>query len=154
MKNMTITRALKQKNRIAGKLSKLQSLLARENSRRNDKVYTADREGLLNQINATRSSLIAIKAAITVASAGIATQLATLAEIKSEITYYESLPTKEGVETVIIGYSSKETKDYTWESYITQAHVDEKTSNLQTQADTLQDSIDEYNATTDVAYTE
>jgi hypothetical protein len=150
---MKISKALKQKNRIAGKLSKLQSLLARENSRRNDKVYTADREDLLNQINATRSSLIAIKAAITVASAGIATQLATLAEIKSEITYYESLPTKEGVETVNIGYS-KETKDYTWESYITQAHVDKKTSYLQTQADALQDSIDEYNATTDVAYTE
>ena len=150
---MKISKALKVKNRFAGELAKLQGILARENSRRSDGSSQVDREAVDFSIEEARGKLIAIKAAITVASSGIARQLAELAETKAEISYTEGLPTKHGTEQVH-SYGGTTATTVTYDAYINQEEVDKRISELQVRANALQDSIDEYNATTDVAFDE
>lgn len=148
-----ISKALKIKNRLAGELVKIQTILRRENSRRNDSTSTVDQAQVLNELGRVRTNLVNIKAAITVASVGIATELSALAELKSHINYLAGLNTRDGEEKSAVGYGS-ETITYTWTAFIKEQQQDALIKEAQILADQLQDKIDDYNASTSVDYTE
>jgi len=147
IKTMNLAQALKTKNRLAGELVRQQAILQRENSRRSDNVSKVDCEAIWNKIQEVSNQLGELKGKITQANIGIYTMLERMAELKSRITFIQSLPKREGVENESLGYNQPSVA-YTWTSFITQEKCDAMVTDLQNQINDLQDKIDSYNSTT------
>lgn len=150
---MNISKALKVKNRLAGEVTRLQDIFKRENSKRNDNVSEVDAEKAYEDVLAAFDKLVTLKGAINTATAGIAYKLAELAEYKLYLNFIQSVPVKVGPEVVQGGYG-KDPMNYTWTAFLNRASIDEKVSHYQNKINALQDEIDDYNATTQVAFTE
>lgn len=145
---MNISKALKVKNRLIGKISSLMEIIKRENSRRNDNPSTVNVEDLFVELSKTREKLVNLKAAIVMASAPIARSLASLSEIKDHINWMRSLPTREGQEIIHIGAS--QSIGYNWSSFVNREKLDLLLKSHQDEIDKLQDEVDEFNAKTQV----
>lgn len=148
--NMNLAQALKLKNRLAGELVKQQQILQRENARRSDSVSKVDRERTWNNIRELSARLGELKGKITQANIGIYPSLERMAELKSRIAYLNSLPKREGEEVTFVGRDQEE-KKYHWNSFINQESCDAMVAELQEKINELQDKVDEYNATTQIA---
>lgn len=146
---MNLAQALKQKNRLAGEITRQQAILTRENSRRSDSVSTVDRMVVLNKINELSDQLGLLKAKIAAANVGIYSALERMAELKSLISFFQALPKREGDEVCFVG-RDQEKLIYTWNSLITQADCDARVTELQDKINAFQDHVDAYNATTTV----
>jgi uncharacterized protein Veg len=148
---MNIAKALKVKNRLAGEVSKLQDIVRRENSRRNDNPSKVNVEESYSSLFNTINSLIALKASISRASAAIADKLSRLTELKAHINWINSLPTREGIEKISYGHS-KDVHDYEWTAFFNRERLDAEIEVLQDEINKLQDEVDDYNAKTSVDY--
>lgn len=146
---MKLNQALKQKSRMAGELVRLQTILSRENSRRNDNPSTVDASGVWQKILDLTNSLAEFKGKITVANIGIYPKLERMAELKARIAYLSTLPKREGTEQEQHGYNQSPVS-YTWTAFITQAKADELIAGIQSQINDAQDLIDDYNNKTDL----
>ncbi len=146
---MNLAQALKQKNRIAGELVRQQQILQRENARRSDSVSKVNRDEVWANIQKLSEELGVLKGKITTANIGIYPMLERMAELKSRISYLQSLPKREGEEISFVG-RDQEKLVYTWNSLINQEECDARVSTLQVEINKLQDQVDTYNATTQV----
>jgi len=146
---MKLTQALKQKNRLAGELVRQQQILQRENARRNDSTSQVDREAVYTRILELSDKLGELKGKITQANTNIYPALERMAELKSRISFLQGLQKREGEEIVPL-HGDLQPLKYTWNSFITQEKCDELVADLQQEIDTLQDQVDEFNATTQV----
>lgn len=147
---MNLSQALKQKNRLAGELVRQQQILQRENARRNDSVSTVDREAVYEKILSLSDELGELKGKITQANVNIYPALERMAELKARIAFLQGLQKREGEEVVFVGRDQEQVK-YQWDSFINQETCDETVAELQEQINDLQDEVDAYNATTEVA---
>jgi len=149
MKRMKLYTALKLKNRIAGELRKQQEIFTRENSRRSDSVSTVDREALWLNIARLYDELVTVKSEIAKANVPIYSKITKMAELKGQISFLGNLNTREGEELVRIGFAGEAgTKTYTWTSHFNRQACDAKIDLIQAEINTLQDEIDEHNAST------
>ena len=146
---MNLAQALKQKNRLAGELVRQQQILQRENARRSDSMSTVDRSEVFEKILSLSDQLGELKGKITQANVNIYPALERMAELKSRISFVQSLPKREGEEITSVGYN-QEKLTYKWDSFITQEKCDEMVAELQEQINDLQDEVDTYNATTEI----
>lgn len=148
MKNrVTIARALKEKNRIAGRLAKARDLVAQENSQDIKVPRGVDVAAMYASSKVFCKRLVETKTAIALANQPIVGKIIELDEIKSEISYLGRLDVKEGV-FVSESYNNTVTKECT--AVITKQQVVDEIEKLQFRADRLQDEIDEFNALTKV----
>ncbi len=150
---MNISKALKVKNRLVGEVNRLQEILRRENSRRNDNPSTVNVEETASNLESTRIKLIALKGAINKASSPISEKLAMLGEIKNQINFYNSLPTREGEEVTLVG-SNREKLSYQWNAFFNKEKVDLFVKTKQDVINATQDEIDTFNAQTQVDFAE
>jgi hypothetical protein len=141
---MNIVQALKKKNRLAGQVKTLQIKLLRDNSFKADSPKDLGAT-YIEYLTATQE-LIALKAGIVRASAGIAEKLAVLAESKSMIEFYTSLAStlKEEDQRYVGGVVTS----VKYSNYFDQAKIDELVKQTQKVIEDTQDEIDSYNATT------
>ena len=146
---MNLSQALKQKNRLAGELVRQQQILQRENSRRSDNVSEVECDVVWNKILDLSDQLGKLKGKITQANVHIYPALEQMAELKSRISFIQGLQKREGPEVTYVG-RDQEQVTYTWNSFINQEDSDKKVLELQTEIDKLQDTIDTYNAVTNV----
>lgn len=146
---MTLSQALKQKNRMAGELVRLQNIFQRENARRSDSVSAVDREKVWDNIFQVSRDLGELKGKISKANIGIYSKIERMAEYKSRIAFVNSLMKKDGEERVYIG-AAQTPEVYTWNSFINQETADQIISELQENINNLQDEIDIYNASTSI----
>jgi hypothetical protein len=146
---MKLTRALKEKNRLAGELTRLQKILQRENSRRNDSTSTVDRAEVWDSCIGLTDQLSEIKGKICVANIGIYPKLERMSELKSRIAFIKMLSTRNGEEIERYGRSDEKIV-YQWDAFLKEALIDDLVSVYQTQINDLQDEVDDYNATTDI----
>lgn len=130
----------------------MQDIFKRENSRRNDNVSQVDPKAAYEAVITAFDNLVELKGAINKATAKIAPKLAELAEYKTYLNFIQSVPVKEGPETVQGSYG-KDPLYYTWTAFLNRAGIDEKVEHYQSKINALQDEIDEYNAKTKVDYT-
>ena len=146
-KMVTIARALKEKNRVAGRLAKARQLVATENSNEKKIPRRVDVAAVREEARTLAERLIAIKSAIAAANAPVVGTIIELDETKSAIAWLNGLNVREGVfeET---NYGGKVVKEY--EAVIDQAAVLKQVEALQRRADDLQDALDEFNASTKV----
>jgi prefoldin subunit 5 len=143
MPNVTLSRALKVKSRLVSRLRELQEFINKYNSlvsgaERPSSVMTAYEES-----KAITQTLCDIKAAIQIANVPIQTKIFTLAEAKSLKTFLQRLNTTHG--TAALGYSGETTE---YDSEIKGAYVNDEIKRLTKEIESLQDQIDEFNATT------
>ena len=142
-KSVTLTRALKEKNRIAGRIEYLRSIVQQYNSRY---VHEKSRHRIRKLI-ATEADLVErlveIKAAIAAASVGIFPQIAERGEIEARIQWLRSVNTFSG--TMELHRKSVECK-----ADISSTEKDRLLGTLQDRSDALKDAIDAYNDSTQV----
>lgn len=145
--NVTLARALKEKNRIAGRLAKAQELVRRENRKPAGSPRSVDVTSALAEVERLSALLVQVKAAIAKANDGIVEAIVELEETKSLISFIESVPTDEDLEFARDYQGMVERR---WDVSLREPEMLAKAEALQQRADALQDALDEYNASTRV----
>lgn len=148
-KPMKLFTALKEKNRLAGDIVKLQIVLVRENSRSVKNVSKIDAKTVFESLNEKVVKLAKLKGAIAKANIGIYDKIFEMGELKSQITFLETVPTKEGTFTESIGYGES-TQEVEYNAFINDAKKFDLQRDLQDRINVLQDSIDEFNASHEI----
>lgn len=146
-KTVTVARALKEKNRIAGRLAFVRELVNKENSHDRKIPRAVDVLEIYKEAKSLRNRLIGVKTAIAVANRPIVGKIIELDEVKSEIAYLNGLEVKEGC-FPDGGYGYR--IDAEFDAIIRKQQVLDEQAALQAKADKLQDELDEFNAVTKV----
>lgn len=144
---VTVARALKEKNRVAGRLAKARSLVGKENSKDKNVKRGIDVAETYALSKTLKDRLVSIKTAIAEANAPIISKIIELDELKSEISYLNELDAKEG-KIVSMNYGVRNESDM--EAVIHQSDVLKEVAALQARAERIQDELDEFNATTKI----
>ena len=124
--NIALAKALKLKNRLAGKVAKLAQTV---------QTYNSTQEG---------AERIDVRAAVARANTPIQKDIFVLAELKAEVALVAALNTKHG--TVMEGYPTA--GQVTYVAQFRKADVDAMTDALEARIDALQDKLDTFNAQT------
>ncbi|MCE9560767.1 MAG: hypothetical protein K8U57_01805 [Planctomycetes bacterium] len=146
MLNINLAKALKLKNRLAGRITKLTQTAQLYNSTQEGAEQIDVRAAYTERADLVRR-LTDLKHAITQANAPIQKDIFALAEMKAEVTLLAGLNTKHG--TVIEGYPTSGAVSYI--AQFRKGEVDAMTTALETRIDALQDKLDTFNATTTIA---
>lgn len=152
---MTLTKALKVKNRLAGKLADLQNRANKFNvtDSLQEKYRTTDMVKLWQDIESTRDKLIEIKGKISEATAPISAKLQEMTEYKSYLKFLTLLTISEGQTTEPYGYnSSVPFQPSVIKSYIDEASRSKQVSEFQEKIESLQDDIDIFNASKQINF--
>ena len=150
---MKLNKALKVKNRLIGELNRTRQLIRTENSRISDSVSKFDLSELQGNLIKLENKFIDLKTKIAEATAPISRQLTKLTFLKDNINFYNTIPTRKGVEKVAYGNSST-IEEYTWTAYFDKESIEAFVSDFQKEIDELQDEVDEFNAKTDIEFVE
>jgi hypothetical protein len=146
MLNITLAKALKLKNRLAGKVAKLTLTVQTYNSTQESGEQIDVRAAF-----GARSDLVGrltdLKHAIARANAPIQRGIFDLAELKAEVALLAGLNTKHG--TLLEGYPNA--GQVTYVAQFRKADVDALTDALEGRIDELQDKLDTFNTQTLVA---
>lgn len=140
--SITLAKALKVKNRLAGRLNKLNSDILHNNSVLKENENKVNVEKLIASRDELVESLIQLKSALYIANSGIQETLYRLAEKKAEVQNLSALPTRDGNER-----HAYQNTEVVWVAYLKKEDVDLKVKKLESEIDAFQDSIDEYNNT-------
>ena len=140
---ITLAQALKEKNRLAGEISKLWGLIHHENSCWETHQRSIDVHETMETIEYYTAKLIELKTKIGVANAGLLADMYALEEAMNRISKLGSLDTEEGVRYRGINDSIKELMT----AEITAKDVIRLVNETQIECNRLQDALDAYNAT-------
>ena len=144
--NINLAKALKLKNRLAGRITKLTQTIQTYNSTQ-EKAEQIDVRAAYAQRADLVQRLTDLKVAVSQANSPIQRDIFVLAELKAEIALLVALNTKHG--TVIEGYPASGPVAYL--AQFRKADVDAMTTELESRIDALQDKLDTFNATTSIA---
>jgi hypothetical protein len=156
MKAVTLSQALKHKNRLAGEIARLRAIVDRENSRKEAQPVRADVRKVFEQSVERARELAALKGAIAAANAGVTDgargiygRLNLQAELRGLIAFLKELNCKEGETTERVGFLSRdEATRVVFVAEIKKDEVDRFIASHEAEIATLQDEIDEFNAAT------
>ena len=143
---MNLSKALKVKNSLVGKLNQYKQVLLRENSRRNDNLSKINPAQIYDEMLYVSEKLGRLKAVIAKANIGIYDRIERMAELKDRITYLQSLNTREG-EEIVLGYNQDKLV-YQWTIFINNEERDKLIQELQLLIEKYQDNIDLHNTNT------
>jgi len=139
---INLSKALKVKNRLAGRLSKVKSTILTYNSVIEGRKGEVDVTALDKERADITEALISLKVAIFQANNGIHREISELGEKKSEVSFLGGLYTRHGTEPAMGIHNNP----VTYFATIQKKDVDERTKKLEAEIDSLQDKIDAYNA--------
>jgi len=142
MASISLAKALKLKNRLAGRLNKVQNDIVTYNSVLTEQSGKVDVPALCNLRDEIAENLIALKTRIIVSNAEIQGDLIRQGELKSKLTWLATLDTRDGKERH--GYQNTEV---TWTATLKKKDVDDETRKLETEIDAIQDKLDCFNHT-------
>ena len=145
---MNISKALKVKNRLVGKITKQQEIVSKENSRRSDSTSKVDVSVEFQSLLNLKHELIDLKSRISKASSPIFDKIIKMQEYKSLINYINGLNTRDGIEKVSYGQTT--VIDYTWNAYINNEKKQVMIKGYEDEVNNLQDDIDNFNAVTSI----
>jgi hypothetical protein len=140
---LTLAKALKLKNRLAGRLAKVQIEIQQYNS-----VLEGAEQPPIKRLAEEREQLVALlidlKAAISQANAKIQHLIFELAESKASIEFYQRINTRHGKEGMYHGTD----KPIVYVAVLRKEDIDAKVAALEQKIDEIQDRLDQYNQTT------
>ena len=94
----SISKALKEKNRVVGEIVRLENKLRNSNSRiigNRGALSDEDIVAIATELMATRTKLVILKSKISLATAPISQKLINLDQIKAEIKFWDGVPASE-----------------------------------------------------------
>lgn len=139
-KSVTLSRALKEKNRWAGKLALLRSQIGYQNSMGEDTQRDIDVEAVLAEATCAEQILVDIKTAIAEANKEIVGTIVALEETKCEIAWLNGLDTTAFCRKNSYGGVDRRT------AVISGAQKIKLVKERQLKANALQDKLDEFNS--------
>jgi hypothetical protein len=142
MASISLAKALKLKNRLAGRLNKVQIDIAQFNSVLTEQAGKVDVDALCKLRDEIAENLITLKTRIIVSNAEIQGDLIRQGELRSKLTWLATLDTRDGKERH--GYQNTEV---TWTATLKKKDVDDETRKLETEIDAIQDKLDTFNHT-------
>lgn len=156
MNTVKLRKALQIKNRLAGEVANLTRRLGGNNYPDQDgkapefdiRVLLAERKELVNK-------LVQVKTVIAKANVDIYEKINQLAELKSEVSVLNTIPTQDvrGNKRVLVE-GRYDYLDTVTPAVIKSKEVQEKVSALNLEIESLQDAIDYHNSVTDVVVPE
>lgn len=144
MEKFSLRKALQKKNMMAGEIKKLQNLIASKNSYV-DGAPEGSREdvkALMVELGLARANLIALKTAVTKANVGIYGTLCELDELKSYISFLDTVQSREGVHRL------SDTNVVIWLAQYSEKEIRSMKADIQKQLEVLQERVDEFNTIT------
>lgn len=138
-KTVSIARALKEKNRVAGRIAKARGTITSKNSRREGEISKIDLTAVIDEEAQLVNRLIEIKTRIAEANHEIIGKIVELGEIKGRIAWLKELGTFEGGKSDCYG------RDVQYLATIDESAKDRLLRRLQQRVEALQDEIDEHN---------
>ena len=144
---MTLSKALKFKNKLAGEINDLQDKIRQHNVQVNSNPIKFNVMELYDSLIQKQIAIADLKSKIAIANAGICGGMAHMAELKSRIVFLTSVSIQEGTVDQSAGYGREPIKmKYTPAMDVN--FVDKEIKMAQKKIEQLQDDIDEYNHTT------
>jgi hypothetical protein len=153
---MNIAQALKEKNRITGRIVNLQNLIVKYNRTKSNETPVENVAELWDKLLFEKASLSKIKAQIQQANCGIAEDLVNLSEAKAMLTFLtNNLEAACGVSGATENVYDRKTgeyikSDYTIDFVLDIKQVRSQIDKYQSLIENLQDRVDAYNATTSI----
>lgn len=144
-KAITLAKALKIKNRLAGRLSDTQSNIGLYNSVLDTRQNEVDVMKLYELRGQLVDALITLKTAISDANGKQRRNLYEIEEVRGSITFLKGLNTLTGAEPA---YGRE--KDQVYVAILKKKEVDATVKKLEGRLDELQDAIDMYNVLTKI----
>lgn len=149
---MKLYKALKLRKTLIGEIAKLKQQIKEKNSYLEGSLNAekVDVKELYNELLNKIDELTGLKFAINIANGEIQNKIYVLSEYKALIAFWNEVSVVEGAQ--IHGYSETTVRNY-------KVHVDENKRNeiikeFQMRVDALQEDIDVYNYTTEIAWDE
>nr|WP_297786932.1 hypothetical protein [uncultured Allomuricauda sp.] len=144
---MTIVEALKEKNRLVGRVLELQNRISTYNCviEGNPRAYNP--KEVMAELNKTIEELIDIKTRITRANQPVQEKIYRLSELKTKIRFLKTIPTTEGKAPSGKNYYSQ-SEIYVWESAIKTKDRDENVVDLGNEISKIQQELDTHNYNT------
>jgi hypothetical protein len=144
---MNIKQALKEKNKLAKKITDSLSRMEKYNSMDQGAVRSYDPKQSLEQAVDTMEKLISLKTSIHTANLPVYDKIFRMAEYKSFVKYLKSLNCTEGT-LVQRSYGDTSTRNMT--TVITEVERDQMVESYETIIDQYQSELDAHNATTHI----
>jgi len=148
-KAISLAKALKVKNRLAGRLTATDENIGVYNSVLDGRQGEVDVKELYKLRGQLVEALITLKTAISDANTKQRRNLYEIEEVRGTITFLKGLSTKQGAEP---GYGRE--KDNVYVATMQKKEVDSTVKTLEGRLDELQDQIDTYNVTTKIEVSE
>ncbi|MDX2066464.1 MAG: hypothetical protein SFX74_12040 [Fimbriimonadaceae bacterium] len=143
---ISISKALKLKNRQAQLVQRLQTQLTTHNSRLEGNRVDLDLRQVHTDLLAAIDRLIVIKTAISNANAPVQSLIYRIAELKSLISVLRRVDTKEGRQ--IVAYMQTEPQEF--EVTFSASDIEAMVGKYEAEIDDLQDQLDRHNSTTQI----
>jgi chaperonin cofactor prefoldin len=137
--------ALKKKKKLITEISRLENILKNNNSILSSNEFKYNSTDTLNKIGEKTIELVELKSKIAEANLPINHKIFLIAEMKGQIQLLRSVPTTEG--TVNERYNGGSS---VYHVQLTEVQLTEMIEKLESQIDTLQDEIDQYNHKTTI----
>lgn len=142
MPQVSLSKALKLKNRQIKLVRTLQDRIVSQNRFAEGVPVQFDLKQELANLTVAVEKLAKLKAAITVANREAQVKINRIAELRGLISWAKGVPTGEGPNEYGFGGAP-----VNYAVQLTAAHLAEVIESWEKEVDTLQDEIDEYNAT-------
>lgn len=146
---ISLAKALKLKNRLAGRLNNINSELQQSNSALQEQSVHPSFKNFESNMQLRRTlvnAILDVKNALYKANSGIQRVLNEMSELKDEISFLRGLPTNEGV--FKHGYQNTDT---VYVCNLNREEVNKRIRALEAKIDSYQDSVDNYNHATKIA---
>lgn len=148
-KSISLAKALKIKNRLAGRLTDTQSNIETYNSVLDTRQDEVDVKKLYELRGQLVEALVTLKTAISDANTKQRRNLYEIEEVRGSITFLKGLSTRQGAEPA---YGRE--KDQVYVAVLQKKDVDATVKKMEGRLDELQDQIDTYNVTTKIEVAE
>lgn len=145
---MTISQALKEKNRILNSIKKIKEKIKSHNQiiAGTDRPYNISE--LYDELISQQKKLVNLKASIHRASSPVRDIIFEQSELKDRLVFIKSIPSKNGI--VKDRYSSDD--GYEVESKLGPIEIDSISDSIENAIDAIQDKLDRFNHTTEVDF--
>lgn len=142
MPAISLAKALKLKNRLAGRLAKVQEDITTYNSVLEEQKGKIDVDTLCKLRDEIAEALVILKTKIVMANGEIQVDLIRMGEYKSKLNWLKSIPVRDGKERH--GYQNTEVL---WTATLKKDDVDKENRKLEAEIDAIQDKVDSFNHT-------
>jgi hypothetical protein len=141
MAEITLAKALKVKNRLTGRLSKIQGDIQTYNSVPEGQAGQVDVPALVKVRDRLVAALVALKTAINEANRETQRDIYDLAEKKATVQFLAGISTRHGPQPAV--YPS--TTEVNYVAALKKSDVDAQVAGLEGEIDQLQDKLDHFN---------